>query len=130
MADGDAVRVDKWLWAARLVKTRGDGAEAARGGRVTLNGKAVKPAHDVRPGDRLELRTGPRRIEVDVRGTAQRRGPATEAQQLYAETPDSVKAREQAALERQAGLAGPAAPERGGRPTKRDRRRLERERRR
>ena len=129
MADGDPVRVDKWLWAARLVKTRADGAEAARGGRVHLNERAVKPAHDVRPGDRLQLRLGIRSIEVDVLGTAQRRGPAMEAQLLYAETEASVKNREWHAEQRRLGFENAPVSEPGGRPTKRDRRRLDRHRR-
>jgi ribosome-associated heat shock protein Hsp15 len=116
MADASApVRVDKWLWAARLVKTRSLGAEAVKGGRVHVNGRAIKPSKDVRPGDRLELTTGPVRISVVVRGTAERRGPAAEAALLYDETAESVEGR----LEAATGI------DRGGRPTKRDRRRFE-----
>jgi ribosome-associated heat shock protein Hsp15 len=118
------VRVDKWLWAARLMKTRALAAEAVKGGRVHVGGHAVKPSRDVRPGDRIEVTTGPLRMTVLVRGTAERRGPASEAARLYEETPESRAARER---EREAQrLARPAAVERGGgRPTKRDRRRYE-----
>lgn len=127
-ADVDGVRVDKWLWAARLVKTRALGAEAVKGGRVHVSGRAVKPATAIRPGDRLALSTGAVRREVLVRATAERRGPASEAEKLYVETDESRAARERAAELRR--LSPPAAPDRGGRPTKRDRRRLENDRRR
>jgi ribosome-associated heat shock protein Hsp15 len=125
----EPVRVDKWLWAARLVKTRPDGAEAVKGGRVHVNGRAVKPSRDVRPGDRLELTSGPVKITVNVRATAERRGPASLAQQLYDETPESIAGREayaqQRRLEAQAMAQQPSFYDRGGRPTKRDRRRFE-----
>jgi ribosome-associated heat shock protein Hsp15 len=117
------VRVDKWLWAARLLKTRALAAEAVKGGRVHVNGNPVKPSRDLRPGDRLEVTVGQRRMVVDVRATSERRGPANEAALLYEETPESREARERAAAERR--LAQPAGPDRGPRPTKRDRRRME-----
>jgi ribosome-associated heat shock protein Hsp15 len=118
------VRVDKWLWAARLLKTRALAAEAVKGGRVHVNGHAVKPSRDVGEGDRIEVTTGASRIVVDVRGTAERRGSATDAARLFEETPESRAARER---EREARrLARPPEIERGGgRPTKRDRRRYE-----
>ena len=94
---------------------------------MQVNGTRVKPSKEVRAGDRIELRLGQRRITVDVRGIAQRRGPASEAVLLYAETPESVSARAQAAAE--AKLAAPQTWAGGGRPTKRDRRRLEGQRR-
>ena len=117
------VRVDKWLLAARLLKTRALAAEAVKGGRVHVNGNAVKPSRDLRPGDRLELSVGQRRMVVDVRATSERRGPAKEAALLYEETPASREAREREAAERR--LALPSGPDRGPRPTKRDRRRME-----
>ena len=117
------VRVDKWLWAARLVKTRSLAADAVKGGRVEVNGQRVKPSRDVRSGDRLEITIGQVRREVVVKGTAERRGPASEAEQLYEETPESVLRREQFIAERR--MAALPAPERGGRPTKRDRRRMD-----
>jgi ribosome-associated heat shock protein Hsp15 len=120
----DPVRVDKWLWAARLVKTRSLAAEAVKGGRVHVNGRAIKPSRELRPGDRLEITTGAVRRTVIVRGTADRRGPARDAVRLYDETPESVEARERAAADRRA--AGQTAVNLGGRPTKRDRRRYER----
>jgi ribosome-associated heat shock protein Hsp15 len=125
----EPVRVDKWLWAARLVKTRPLGAEAVKGGRVHINGRAAKPSKDVAPGDRLELTTGPVKVTVVVKATAQRRGPASLAQQLYDETAESVAGREayaqQRRLEAQAIAQTPSYYDRGGRPTKRDRRRFE-----
>ncbi|WP_205698015.1 RNA-binding S4 domain-containing protein [Conexibacter sp. SYSU D00693] len=122
------VRLDKWLWAARFAKTRALAADAVKGGRVHLNGQATKPSKEVRPGDELEITVGQVRRTVVVRATSERRGPAGEAQRLYEETPDSVEARERAALVRR--LAAMAVPEHGGRPTKRDRRRFDRDRRR
>ena len=94
------VRVDKWLWAARLLKTRSLAAEAVKGGRVHVNGQAIKPSRELRPGDRVELSTGPYRRTVDVRATTTRRGPAPEAERLYAETPESRAAREREAEQR------------------------------
>jgi ribosome-associated heat shock protein Hsp15 len=120
----DPVRVDKWLWAARLVKTRSLAAEAVKGGRVHVNGRAVKPSRELRPGDKLEITTGAVRRSVLVRATAERRGPAREAALLYEETAESIEARAQAAAERRA--AGRTVVNLGGRPTKRDRRRYER----
>jgi ribosome-associated heat shock protein Hsp15 len=124
----EPVRIDKWLWAARLVKTRPLAADAVKGGRVHVNGQAVKPSRDVKPGDRLELSLGQTRMVVDVLDTAERRGPAVEAQKLYAETRESREAREHEAELRR--LAGPQpVPDVRGRPTKRDRRRFEQRRR-
>lgn len=116
------MRIDKWLWAARLSKTRALAAEAVKSGRVKVNGAEAKPSKEVGPGDRLELRTGPVRVSVVIRGTAPRRGPASEASKLYEETEESVDARLRHAEERR--LARQEGGE-GGRPTKRDRRRLE-----
>src|ERR1700759_5608307 len=118
----EPMRIDKWLWAARLSKTRAIAAEAVKDGRVKVNGVAAKPSKEVKPGDELELRTGPVRVNVVVRGTAPRRGPASEAQRLYEESAESIEARLRHAEERR--LARQEGGE-GGRPTKRDRRRLE-----
>ena len=119
------MRIDKWLWAARLLKTRSLATEAVTGGRVQVGGQRVKPSKDVRPGDRVEVNYGQgRRIELVVRGTAERRGPAKVAALLYEETPESARAREEHVAERRA--ASPPVPVVGaGRPTKRDRRRLD-----
>jgi ribosome-associated heat shock protein Hsp15 len=117
------VRIDKWLWAARLLKTRTLAAEAVSGGRVHVNGAAVRPSRQVRPGDRVELTRGQLRMCVVVTATADRRGPAAEAAALYEETAESRQARELHAAGRR--LARPPGVELGGRPTKRDRRRYE-----
>jgi ribosome-associated heat shock protein Hsp15 len=118
------VRVDKWLWAARLHKTRSLAADAVKGGRVQVNGQRVKPSRDVGPGDEIEVTIGQLRRTVVVRGVSERRGPAKEAVLLYEETPESVAARELLAEQRRLASPPPGA-DLGGRPTKRDRRRLD-----
>ena len=119
------MRIDKWLWTARVFKTRTLATEAVSGGRVHVNGVAVKPSREVRPGDELEITIGPVRRTVIVRAAAERRVSAPEAAQLYEETEESIAERwRQAELRR---LAGPLG---GARPTKRDRRRYDAERRR
>jgi ribosome-associated heat shock protein Hsp15 len=120
----DGVRIDKWLWAARLLKTRSLAAEAVKGGRVQVNGQRVKPSKEVGPGDELEVTTGQVRRTVVVRGVAERRGPAKEAVLLYEETPESIAARELLAEQRRLSSPPPGA-DLGMRPTKRDRRRLD-----
>ena len=119
----EAVRVDKWLWAARFFKTRSLATEAVLGGHVQVGGERVKPAKEVRAGDRLEIRRGEERFAVVVAGVADRRGSASVAATLYAETPESVAAREQHRLERR--LATPLGADLGARPTKQARRRIE-----
>jgi ribosome-associated heat shock protein Hsp15 len=94
-----------------------------KGGRVEINGQRVKPSREVRPGDEIEVTSGPYRRVVIVRAIAERRGPAKEAALLYDETAESIAARERLAAERR--LAATPAPQPGGRPTKRDRRRLD-----
>jgi ribosome-associated heat shock protein Hsp15 len=115
------MRVDTWLWTARLFKTRALAAAAVRGGRVRVGGLPVKPSREVGAGDELVVTVGPVRRTVIVRGCAPRRVSAAEAAQLYEETSDSVTERERAAELRR--LAGPV--DLGGRPTKRDRRRFD-----
>lgn len=119
----ETVRIDRWLWAARLFKTRGAATEAVLGGRAHVNGARVKPSKDVRPGDRLEVTVGDARRELVVRGVAEKRGPASVAATLYEETPESIARRQQLAEARR--LARPLGADLGERPTKRDRRRLE-----
>lgn len=116
------MRLDKWLWAARFFKTRSQASDAVDGGKVRLNGAAAKPAKEVRIGDRLQIRAGEQDWEVIVEGLNEQRRPAPEARLLYAETPDSMERRAQAAEERRLAPA-PGADHRG-RPTKRDRRQL------
>jgi ribosome-associated heat shock protein Hsp15 len=124
-AGEERVRLDTWLWAARLLKTRALAAEAAKGGHVEVNGQRAKPGRELRPGDRLELTLGELRMALVVRGLARRRGPASVAQRLYEETPESVAARERHTAQRRAQAAAEPQPPGGARPTKRDRRRLE-----
>jgi ribosome-associated heat shock protein Hsp15 len=120
----EPVRIDKWLWVARLVKTRALAVEAIKGGRVQVNGERAKPSKEVRPGDMVGYAAGRFRTTVVVRATALRRGPAAEAALLYDETAESREGRERVAAELRAERAA-GGPREGGRPTKRDRRRLE-----
>ena len=117
------MRLDKWLWAARFFKTRSLAQQAVAGGRVQLNGERTKRAHEVRIGERIDVRVGDWRWEVVVRALSERRGPAEEARKLYEETPASRAERERRQDLRRWG-AEPAASLKG-RPTKRDRRRLD-----
>ncbi len=121
--DRQRFRLDKWLWAARFYKTRALAGEEVERGRITVNGQLAKPSREVRVGDRLVLRHGDVTRTVDVLGLSGTRGPAPEAQALYAETPDSVAERLKAAEARRLG-AEPAQSLDHGRPTKRDRRQL------
>jgi ribosome-associated heat shock protein Hsp15 len=115
------MRVDKWLWTARLFKTRALAAAAVRAGHVHVDGAAVKPSREVGPGDTLEMTIGTGRRTVTVRGGAERRVSAAEAANLYQETEESLAERQRQAEVRR--LAGPV--EFGARPTKRDRRRYD-----
>lgn len=118
------VRIDKWLWAGRFFKTRSLASDAVSGGKVKLNGAAAKPAREVKPGDRLEIHNGDTRWEVIVQALSEKRGPAPEARLLYEETTESIAARE-AEQQRRKFTIEPAA-DLHGRPTKRDRRQLQR----
>jgi len=118
----EAVRLDKWLWAARFFKTRSLATEAVNGGKVELNGLRPKPSKDVKIGDLLRVRLGPFVHAITIRGLGERRGPASVAAQLYEESPESIAARER--LREQHRLAPSAQYEEGGRPTKKDRRTL------
>lgn len=119
----EAVRIDKWLWAARLFKTRSLASKAVVGGRVHVNGARVKPAREVRAGDTVDATIGGLTRTLRVRATSDRRGPAQVATALYEETSESIAAREQDARERR--LARPLGADLGARPTKLERRRLE-----
>lgn len=119
----DRLRVDKWLWAARFMKTRSLASDAVKGGRVQVNGQRVKPSKEVGVGDRVEITIGQLHRAVVVKGIAQRRGPASEAELLYVETAESRAERERLAAERR--LAAPPGADLGARPTKRDRRRFD-----
>lgn len=118
------LRLDKWLWAARFYKTRALATDEIDKGRVRVNEQVVKPARELKPGDLVELRQGVVLRTVRVLGLSGVRGPAPVAQALYAETPESIAARE-AAAERRRLAPEPASAIEQGRPTKRDRRQLE-----
>ncbi|HZG20549.1 MAG TPA: RNA-binding S4 domain-containing protein [Herbaspirillum sp.] len=120
----DSTRIDKWCWAARFFKTRSLATEAVDRGRIRLNGERTKPAHSVKPGDRLDIDNGATEWEVLVIGIADKRGSAAVAATLYQETEESVQRRATQA-ERHRLFREPSA-EIKGRPTKRDRRLLDR----
>ena len=119
----DTVRIDKWLWAARFFKTRSLATDAVDNGKVRQNDARIKPSHGVRPGDMLEIDNGSTRWEVAVLALAEQRGSATLAHTLYAETDDSIARRAQQAEQRK--LFREPASMLKGRPTKRDRRLLD-----
>ena len=121
----ETMRLDKWLWCARFYKTRSLATEEIAKGRVTVNGQAAKPARDLRCGDTVALRQGPVARTGLVRALSGARGPAPVAQLLYEETPESIAARERAAEQRRLAPE-PAAALQEGRPTKRDRRNIDR----
>ena len=116
------LRVDVWLWAARFFKTRGLARHAVETGRVELNEVGCKPAKALHVGDRLRIGRAPDRVEVVVLALSPRRGPASEAQQLYRETDASRAAREALREERRLSGAGVDHPPR--RPDKQARRQL------
>jgi ribosome-associated heat shock protein Hsp15 len=118
----DNHRLDKWLWHTRFYKTRSLATAAITGGKVHLNAERIKPAHRVRICDRLSLSLQGIVAEFEVLGLPVRRGPASEAQEQFAETPASVERR--AKLREQQRLAQVSRPRPDTRPDKRDRRRL------
>src|SRR5687767_4852252 len=118
------MRLDKWLWAARFYKTRILAQQAIEKGHVQVDGERVKPSHDVKLGKKILLRKQDLQWQVIVRGLSERRGPAVEAQKLYEETAQSRAERERR-MDLRRLSPEPAASIQGGRPTKRDRRRLE-----
>jgi ribosome-associated heat shock protein Hsp15 len=117
------LRLDKWLWAARFYKTRSLATDEIGKGRISVNAQAAKPSRELRTGDRIELRQGAVLRTVVVVALSDSRGPAPAAQALYAETEESIAAREKAARERREA-AEPSLSIEQGRPTKRDRRKL------
>ncbi len=120
----DGIRIDKWLWAARFYKTRSLATDDIHQGRIRVNGNEVKPAREVKPGDTVAMRQGSLTRSVVVRAVSARRGPAPEAQQLYAETEESLRLRAQAQELRRMGTE-PALSLPHGRPTKQDRRAID-----
>ncbi|MBF0621766.1 MAG: RNA-binding S4 domain-containing protein [Magnetococcales bacterium] len=121
----ERARLDKWLWAARFFKTRAIASDEVNGGKVHLNGARTKPGKGIKVGDRLEIRKGFDLFDVTVQILAERRVSATAAQTFYEESEQSRKAREKRAEQRRLQPKVETIP--GGRPTKRDRRRMGRE---
>jgi len=123
MTDG-RVRLDRWLWAARFFKTRALAAAAVAGGKVQVNGTRAKPAKQLQVGDGVRVRVGPYEWLVNVRALSERRGPPKVAQTLYEESPEGRAARERLA---ELHKIAPAPAYQGkGRPTKKERREIER----
>jgi ribosome-associated heat shock protein Hsp15 len=118
------MRLDKWLWAARFFKTRSLAQQAIEAGRVTLNAQRIKSSHAVKLDDGVSVRVGELEWRVLVKGLSERRGPAEQARKLYEETAESRAERERRMDVRRLSLEPAAAIK--GRPTKRDRRTLER----
>ena len=117
----DKLRIDKWLWAARLYKTRSLATEDIHKGRVHVNSLEAKPARELRAGDTVQLRQNSGSRTVTVRGLSDQRGGAALAQLLYTETAESLQQRAVAAEQKRMGIE-PGLTLKGGRPDKHDRR--------
>jgi len=120
----DEVRIDRWLWAARFFKTRGAAADAIKGGKISVNEvKVYKPAKTIKVGDGLRIRRDAYRYSIVVLALADKRGSAQIAQSLYDETAESIAERERQAERLKANNQG--VRREAGRPSKRDRRTME-----
>jgi ribosome-associated heat shock protein Hsp15 len=119
-----AVRIDKWLWAARFYKTRSAAQQAIEGGKVKLNGERTKPAKDLKPGDRLDINIRGYEWDIQVLQLSSQRGPAPVARPLYEESEES-RSKRALEVEKRRRFNEPATALQG-RPTKRDRRVLDR----
>lgn len=118
----EIIRLDKWLWAARFFKTRALASQAVNGGKVHVNGHRGKPAHSVVIGDALIITIGTMQFHVAVLATSKFRRPASEARLLYAESAESIAAREEQREMKKMMNAGFSAP--AQKPGKRDRRKI------
>lgn len=118
----ESIRIDKWLWAARLFKTRALGARACGLGRVLCQGQPVKPAREIHAGNMLRVTNDSGEFEIEVLALSEMRGPAAVAQTLYRETEASRELRLKADAERKAQRQWEQLP--AGRPSKRDRKRI------
>ncbi len=116
------VRLDKWLFAARLYKTRSMATQAIEAGRARIDDQRVKPSHPVKAGTRISVRKDALLWKVEVAAISDKRGPASEAAKLYREAPEDIALREEEIAHRKASAV--SAPRTPGRPTKRDRRKL------
>lgn len=120
----ERVRIDKWLWAARFFKTRSMASKACELGRIGVNGRQSKPSHEIKPGDMVKVKIEGGDREVEVLALSDIRGPAPVAQALYRETEASLVQRQRMAAERRLMPSFEATRE--GRPSKRDRRNIDR----
>jgi len=116
------MRLDKWLWCARFYKTRSQAAAAIRSGKVKVHGNRPKPARTITGGDELQIRKGAYEYRIRVDALSHQRLGATAANSLYTESADSIRAREQLALQMKSGAGAVPRPKR--RPTKRERREI------
>lgn len=126
--DEKRIRLDKWLWAARFFKTRALAADAVETGKVEVNGERAKRAKQLQVGDSLRIRLGPYHHLVTVRALSERRGPASVAATLYEESAEGRRTREAMQVQVKAAQSVPGYER--GRPTKKDRREIEKMRRR
>ncbi len=117
-------RIDKWLWAARFYKTRSLAAQAVDGGKVRWQGERIKPSRELKVGDRLQIHIGEYEWDVEVRALSTQRGSAPVARLLYEESAESSARRAEQIASRK--IWQDPSSELEGRPTKRDRRELER----
>lgn len=117
------VRLDKWLWAARFFKTRSAATEAVQGGKIEVNGDAAKPSRLIQPGDKIRVRIAPDDWHLSVTAVADRRGSAEAAAGLFAETDASRLERER---QREQRRLAPNLDFGAGKPTRKDRRALQR----
>jgi ribosome-associated heat shock protein Hsp15 len=122
--ENGSLRVDKWLWAARLFKTRGAALAAIKGGKVHVNGQRIKPSRLIKPGDRLDVTLAQHAVAIIVNAINAQRRPAREAQLLYTETDESRARRELVAAQRR--LLNAPLPQSLGLPDKRQRRHIRR----
>ncbi|MDF3127906.1 S4 domain-containing protein [Kiritimatiellaeota bacterium B1221] len=120
----ESVRLDKWLWAARFYKTRPLAQKAIEGGKVRAEGARAKAGKKLQVGQALEIRVGMELYQITVVALSEKRGPASQARTLYEESSESVKAREQASVERKAAAAAEPRFDRG-RPDKKQRRMIQ-----
>jgi len=120
----NTLRIDKWLWAARLFKTRGAALTAIKGGKVHVGGERIKPSRQVKPGDCVEITLSRQAMTIIIVGLNTQRRPAPEARGLYTETDGSRARRELEAEQRR--LLKATAPHAKGRPDKRQRRQIRR----
>ena len=126
--DEKRIRLDKWLWSARFFKTRSLAADAVETGKVEVNGERAKRAKQLQAGDSLRIRLGPYHHLVTVRALSERRGPASVAATLYEESAEGRRTREAMQVQVKAAQSVPGYER--GRPTKKDRREIEKMRRR